>query len=71
MSDCENTAFREVNPHLLCSPFIRASWQPLTAALVPLTAHRVRVFLAHRDAVGRGASTPSLTEFQKQDLVYQ
>ena len=27
----------------------------------PLTAHRVRVLLAHRDAVGRGASTPSLT----------
>ena len=27
---CEKTAFREVNPHILCSPFIRASWQPLT-----------------------------------------
>ena len=29
---CEKTAFREVNPHILCSPFIRASWQPLTSA---------------------------------------
>ena len=27
---CENTAFREVNPHILCSPFIGAFPQPPT-----------------------------------------
>ena len=51
----------DISTRIFSAPYERSPY--------PLTAHLVPVFLAHRDAVGRGASTPSLTTVHHENFL--